>query len=250
MNKKYSEVRVTDDYSIFKFNKLNREVKQSKVNSLKSSIQRTGGNVVSILVDAKNHIIDGQHRFMACKELGLPVKYMYHDGTLTADDLIDINNTSNKWDLNDYAVMFSKQGNPNYAIFMKYRQQYPDLSAGLIAAILENKYTLNNTAAGSLRKRGFQRGELVIMNEPKSKILFNRLKQISTFYDGYNKRSFVYAVIHLSNQPGFDWDKFISKLKIRYPSLFDFPKAADFVKVLIDIYNYRERTKVKFSETI
>jgi hypothetical protein len=50
----------------------------------------------------------------------------------------------------------------------------------------------------------------------------------------------------MSNQAGFDWDKFIPKLQIRHISLFDYPKANDYVKALAEIYNYRERSKVKF----
>jgi hypothetical protein len=163
---------------------------------------------------------------------------------------MDINNTCNKWDPADHALTYAKLGNPNYEIYLKYRQMYPGLSYGIVAAILENKYTLSQSSAGSMSKRGFKNGEFVVMHENKSKVIFNRLKQISTFYSGWNKRAFVYAVIHLSNQSGFDWDKFISKLQIRHVSLFDYPKALDFVKVLTEIYNYRERKKVQFPETI
>jgi hypothetical protein len=36
-------------------------------------------------------------------------------------------------------------------------------------------------------------------------------------------------------------------MKIRSISLFDYPKATDFVKALTEIYNYRERNKITFN---
>lgn len=247
MNKKVSDVRITTDYSMFKFDPLNRSIKKSKLEKLRPSIARTKGNLQSVLVDKDGNIIDGQHRYVVCKSLGLPVRYEVQEAGYTATDIIDINNYSSGWTVSDFAEHYAKKGDSNYQIFMKYRQQYPEIKEGVLCSILENKYTLKNSDTGSMRKRGFQSGTFVVMQEPKAKLFLQKLKEIGTFYKGWNKRSFVYALIHLSNQKDFDWDKFISKLQIRHVSLFDFPKAEDFVKVLIDIYNYRERNKINFN---
>jgi hypothetical protein len=245
MNKKVSEVRVTTDYSRFKFDPLNRSVKKKKLNKLKMSIQRTNGNLQSVLIDANGNIIDGQHRFVVCKMLGLPVKYEIKENGYSAEDIIEMNNNSSNWIPGDYAEHHAKQGNPNYQIFLKYKQQYPELKDGVLCSILENKYTLKSSdTGGSMSKRGFQEGTFVVMQENKAKILLTYLKEISAFYKGWNKRSFVYALIHLSNHKDFVWAKFISKLQIRHLSLFDYPKAEDFVKALTEIYNYRERKKI------
>lgn len=244
MNKKVSEVRVTTDYTRFKFDPLNRSVKPRKVSRLKQSILRTGGNLQSVLIDVNGNIIDGQHRVVVCQELGLPVRYEIADKSYQPGDMIELNNHGSSWVAGDYAEYHAKQGNPSYQIFLKYKEQFPELKDGILCSILENKYTLTNNDTGSLAKRGFQQGEFVVMFENKAKQLLSHLRQISTFYKGWNRRAFIYAVIHLSNAKDFNWDKFIAKLQIRHVSLFDYPKAADFVKVLVDIYNYRERKKL------
>jgi hypothetical protein len=244
MNRKVSEVRVTTDYTRFKFDPLNRTVKSQKVRRLKESITRTGGNLQSVLIDTNGNIIDGQHRVVACKELGLPVRYEIADKNYKSSDMIELNNNGSGWVACDYAEYHAKQGNESYQIFLKYKQQFPELKDGILCSILENKYTLSDTVTGSLAKRGFQQGEFIVMFENKAKTLLNHLRQISSFYKGWNRRAFIYALIHLSNIKGFDWDKFISKLQIRHISLFDYPKAEDFVKVLLDVYNYRERKKL------
>lgn len=247
MNKKVSEVRLTTDYSMFKFDPLNRDVTPAKVERLKPSLARTGGNLQSVLIDAKGYIIDGQHRVVACQQLKLPVRYEIQTNGYTSEDIVEINNNQNDWTLSNYASLYAKKGNVNYQIYLKYRQMYPAFKEGVLSAILENKYSLHNNSSGSLIKRGFQQGTLLVGQEPTAKLMLQKLTEIGEFYPGYHKRSFVHAVIHLSNQPGFNWDKFISKMKIRSISLFDYPKAVDFVKALTEIYNYRERNKITFS---
>jgi len=244
MNKKVSEVRVTTDYNKFKFDPLNRTVKAHKVARLKESIRRTNGNLQSVLIDIKGNIIDGQHRYVACKELGLPIRYEIADKSYTSSDMIELNNNGSGWVAGDYAEYHAKQGNQSYQIFLKYKQQFPELKDGILVSILENKYTLKDGSTSTLSKRHFQKGEFVVMFENKARILLNHLRTISTFYKGWNRRAFIYAVIHLSNCKDFNWDKFIAKLQIKHVSLFDYPKAEDFVKVLLEIYNYRERKKL------
>lgn len=244
MNKKVSEVRITSDYSMFKFDPLNRSIKDSKLTKLKQSIARTKGNLQAVLVDRDGNIIDGQHRYVACKSLGLPVRYTIADNDYKSSDMLELNNNGSGWVTTDYAEYHAKQGNPNYQIFLKYKQQYPELKDGVLCCILENMYTLVNRSGGSMARRGFQEGSFVVMHENKAKTLLANLEIIRTFYKGWNKRAFVYALIHLSNCKDFNWDKFIAKLQIRHISLFDYPKAEDFVKVLVDIYNYRERKKL------
>ena len=244
MNKKVSEVRITTDYTMFKFDPLNRSIKPNKLTKLKQSITRTKGNLQAVLIDQKGNIIDGQHRYVACKTLGLPVKYTIADSGYKASDMLELNNNGSGWLATDFAEYHAKQGNPNYEIFLKYKKLFPELKDGILCSILENRYTLKDTTTGSMSKRGFQEGTFIVMQENKAKTLLTYLREISTFYKGWNRRAFIYALIHLSNCKDFNWDKFIGKLQIRHVSLFDYPKAEDFVKVLADVYNYRERKKL------
>lgn len=246
MNTVVAQVKKTNNYSLFKFNPLNRSIKKNKLKQLRTSIQRTAGNLQSILVDSKYYIIDGQHRFMVCKSLNLPIRYEIRENTYTAEDIIEINNNGSGWNHTDYADHHFKKGNENYGIFLKYRELYPELKEGVLCSILENKYSMNDTSSSNMKRNGFHTGSFVVLQENKAKLLLQKLKDISAFYKGWNRRAFVYAIIHLSNQPSFNWDKFISKMQIKHIGLFEYPRAEDFVKALTEIYNYRERSKIQF----
>ena len=55
-----------------------------------------------IMVDADMRIIDGQHRFYACKELGLPIYYVVKNDVDPEQAMITLNQTSKKWEMMDW----------------------------------------------------------------------------------------------------------------------------------------------------
>jgi hypothetical protein len=68
-------VRRTNDYSKFKFIEFNRPLNLRHVAKLKSKIEYKDMQTI-ITVDYNYGILDGQHRFTAYKELGLPFNYV------------------------------------------------------------------------------------------------------------------------------------------------------------------------------
>lgn len=64
---------VTSDYFRFKILDGNRDVLKSHVNKIKESMKKFGWIGPGIIVNEKFEIIDGQTRFYAAKELGLPM---------------------------------------------------------------------------------------------------------------------------------------------------------------------------------
>ena len=70
-NEKVTEIRETNNYDIFKNMLGNRELKDKNYKKLMRSINEKQ-LIIPILVNEKFEIIDGQHRFSACKSLGKP----------------------------------------------------------------------------------------------------------------------------------------------------------------------------------
>lgn len=67
---------------------------------LKDDIKQTQGNINPIIVNelsnGKFRITEGHHRFLACKSLGLPIKYII-DNRITLDKAIELSDTTSKW---------------------------------------------------------------------------------------------------------------------------------------------------------
>ena len=68
-------VRRTNEYDKFKFIEFNRPINKNHVATLKSKIEHNDMQTI-ITVDYNYGILDGQHRFTAYKELGLPFNYV------------------------------------------------------------------------------------------------------------------------------------------------------------------------------
>lgn len=104
------EILESKDYDKFKFKKDNRDVNKGSVDKIKSSIEKYGyvrANIVK--VDGRFNIIDGQHTFTACKELGLPILYTKID-YLTSNDMKALNIAGMNWRLGDFVKHNSKNG--------------------------------------------------------------------------------------------------------------------------------------------
>lgn len=65
----------TKQYDLFKFSRSSRAVSQDFVSKLMHEYKRYGGQDYPVLVNPDMTIRDGQHRFVAAMQLGLPVTY-------------------------------------------------------------------------------------------------------------------------------------------------------------------------------
>src|ERR1035438_3196611 len=100
------------NYSNFKMVDNNRNINNGLVERLTHSIEKLGYiEARPILVNDNMEIIDGQHRFLACKKLGLPIVYAQYNGEATDEDIIvELNTTQLIWRLADYIHHYAVKG--------------------------------------------------------------------------------------------------------------------------------------------
>jgi hypothetical protein len=112
------------DYHKFNFLKENRDIKTSVVKRIEESIKEFGvipGN--PIVVDKDFNIIDGQHRFTAFKNLGLPVSYVIIEGDVIAKAMA-LNANQSQWQLIDYIRSYAEQNVDCYRKLLKFEEKY------------------------------------------------------------------------------------------------------------------------------
>jgi hypothetical protein len=91
----------------------------------------------------------------------------------------------------------------------------------------------------------FEDGELKIHNEKQSRIIAGQFLDLRPFFEGFNKRAFVSAMIGIFQHENYSHDEFINKLKMRGAPRLDFCQNAEQYKLLVeDIFNFKRRTKV------
>lgn len=90
------EINKTTDYSIFKKLETNRNV--VKTNALVKSIKELDLTKYSPIIVSENfRIIDGQHRFDACKQLGLPIYFIIMHVKDVDRAMIVLNKCQSQW---------------------------------------------------------------------------------------------------------------------------------------------------------
>jgi hypothetical protein len=229
--------RSTTEYKQFSFLMDNRQTARAHVNKLKLAIKEKPEilEVQPILVNEKMEIIDGQHRFVAASELGVPVHFTIVDG-LDIDTARDMNVLQRKWNVDDYAYSYAKAGNLNYRAFNEYRQEYPGLPATVLMIVMSG-------ADGGSHGMMFRTGRFV-MKRAKTEIdwILEKLIEIRTTVSGaipINK-AFVTALMQSVDKTEFDIEEFIRQLQTKPEMYHRTSTVRDALRMIEDIYNYRK----------
>lgn len=112
----------TYNYEMFETVNGNRFVSSLNYTKLIKSIEEKQ-LLIPICVNEKMQIIDGQHRFNACKELKRPVQFYIAEG-YTIDDVKRANLVGKNWVKTDFLNLYLSQNNPNYLSFEELLRIY------------------------------------------------------------------------------------------------------------------------------
>ena len=127
-------VKVTDEYDLFTFANGNRGINPKHVKELRKSMETIGVIPTPIIVNEKMEIIDGQHRFEACKMLSQNVYYLVVPGT-TMKHAAAMNANNKSWRLEDFLNYYVNEGLPDY-VFIKRLSNISSLSLANLLRIL------------------------------------------------------------------------------------------------------------------
>ena len=242
-NKTYGKILETNDYGKFKLINGNRVIDTSKVRRLIESMKEKQ-LVIPIIVNEKFEIIDGQHRFMACKELKYPVYYITIKG-YGIEDVKRSNLISSTWDSSAFLNLYCSKGLDEYITLQHFVQEYKVA----ISVILGLKAELSDSSTRK-EEREFRAGNFKF-EDTEARIL-EFLESLSLFENYKYKRntSFLKAYFTLFNRPEFDEKIMISQYKkLSYKLIEQFDRTKDgFLDVLVNrIYSYRPAAKNKLT---
>lgn len=227
-------VQKTTNYSEFKFLGANREVNRGHVESLKQAFEEVGNltQVQPILVNENMSVIDGQHRFTACQELGLPIYYTVLDG-LGINTARSMNLLHRSWTVADYAKSYADAGNPNYQAYLRLKEDY-----GFSHSVLL-RYIYNTENKAILKE--FRQGELVVSDEPATRERLDKLAEANAYTNLARDKAFAMAFLSITNSPLYNQAHMLSKLE-NYGELFlhQYVTIDDNRRQLEELYNYHQ----------
>jgi hypothetical protein len=225
----------TTNYSKFLFSKENREIKTKTVVAIKESMLKFGfipGRPV--LVTKEWIIIDGQHRFLAARDLGISVEFEIVEGDFI-DKMILLNSTQSNWTLEDYVNSYANQNVDCYRKLLKFKEKYElNLSCAIVLLF-----------GAGVKTSDIRKGEILKTN-PNADRMAEYILNCSTI--SYNKdQKFVRAIVSVYEKLTRSQ---LIKLKSRLIVVPALSNSTDFVIAFENIINKGKRGdyKVKLSK--
>lgn len=132
-------VQNTKQYDKFNLMSTNRQINRGHVELLKQSFTENGNltMVQPILVNERHQIIDGQHRFQACKELEVPIYFTMVEG-VGISHARSMNILQKNWTTIDFAYSYANEGRQAYKNFVGLVEDYPDFGHSVLLTYLYN----------------------------------------------------------------------------------------------------------------
>lgn len=238
-------IKKTKSYEMFIFREDNREkIDQSHVKRLVESIKsRNLLELRPIVVNDQMEVIDGQHRLMAAKQLGVEIYYQ-QEKNLDAQDIIKMN-ISKPWTIADY---FNFYCHHQYDEYMKLKKFMQDNNISLKVAL--------TMAVGQLRVGfiDFRNGKFQFKYETLNEEVqtcwntINYIKKINGFSSYTSSNRFWKALLKLVRHRFFDEEKWLSNMQKMIDHFSPKAREEDYISMLQTVYNWRNNTRINLIE--
>jgi len=255
----HTPVLTTTNYELFGFLKGNRDIDDGNLNKIKeSSLQKQIlESAIIVGYDPDDFhgvyfkIIEGQHRFIAWKELGLPISFVVrkdfdvNDYDKSIADIQLLNTANKEWDVTNFMGSRAILGETPYVLYKEIYDKYKRITdLGFEHEIIF--YVLNSMKnRKKLNHRDFKAGQLELTLEDAQK-LDATLKELSLYLgkiNDFGKRYYLKALVDIINTEDVDKER----LRDKMDKWRDFPFSKDktfSLKYLVEhIYNDRLKSK-------
>jgi len=234
-------VHVTYDYNLFKLHSSNRPPNHwpKIAKSLKKKDMSRYVPIIVIATDEGYIIIDGQGRYFACMELGLPIYYIIAED-IGVEDIATFNTGQENWKPLDYLNFYANQGKLHYVRIKQFLSEHSNMKIRYIQSLWQ---------AGSRKMSAsevFNTGEYTFPAEAAKKaaivsqMLFAIEKNVPK-KELKNTYSLVCALSSISLLDGFEPNRMIQQVK-KYPYVFRAQADQTHYKQILEtLYNYRKR---------
>ena len=249
-----NQVNETNDYSMFKTLEGNRHVNKLHVKRLKESFQKSY-LLSPIIVNEKFEIIDGQHRFEAAKQIGVPVNFLVAPN-YGLKEVQMLNENMKNWGKLDYLNAYCDLKYPEYLKFRNFMRRFNEFGIAASETILTNKlsgghenrssseFKSETNSRGTYAIRFFQEGDLEIPDYDLAVENAEKIMMMKPYYDGFNRNTFVRAMIGIFKIDYFNHAKLLERLNANPTALQHCANVTQYKLLVEDIYNFRSREKV------
>jgi hypothetical protein len=234
-------VQETKNYDLFKLMDGNREVNSAHLKKIIESMK--GQYLISpIIVNEGFEIMDGQHRFNSCRELGAPVLFIQVKG-YGLEEVQRYNTNSKNWNPNDYMSSYIELGNKKYELYKTVKDTFGfnhiQILSLLAGGRVDGKRDLIKFRNGNIEIRG---------NTDRIFKMGSMIQDFGKMYDGYKRPAFFKACVTMFKNKKYDHDVMLKKLSRQTDRLQHCATEEGYLRKMEDIFNHHSRgERIKFS---
>lgn len=241
LKNKSTDIKTSKDYDKFKLTTSagNRPINENHVKAIiRSYKEKNLAQYFPILVNSEYEIFDGQHRFLALKELGLEVPYMVAED-LQIRYLLLINQNQKNWKLNDFINNQADQGDEDCI-----RLRDDNKSLGVDFGTLYRMANKKRLVMEDIEKYKIR------YSEAHSKSIHPIIEEIEIFSgkDFFKNGNFISAYMAVRDVMGFDYP-ILKRQYQKRPDALQKGIGEQYFKNLIAIYNHNLSRKNQLSYT-
>lgn len=227
----FGNIMVTENYDMFKKIGGNRKINKANYAKIVKSMKEEQ-LIIPIVVNEKYEIIDGQHRFTACKDLGKPV-YFYMVRGYGLEQVKRANIASSNWKKENYLDMFVAEGNETYKEFEEIKERY-DLNISNLLKIFAIVQEKQSARVGY----EFENGTFTLDGKMEVLRFLTALEDFN-FFKFYKSNNFLIAFTRLYFKSEYDHDKMKTKLITHRNSLEKRSTSDEYLVLLCNrIYSF------------
>ena len=227
----FGNIMVTENYDMFKKIGGNRKLNKANYAKIVKSMKEEQ-LIIPIVVNEKYEIIDGQHRYTACKDLGKPI-YFYMVRGYGLEQVKRANIASSNWKKENYLDMFVAEGNEVYKEFEEIKERY-DLNISNLLKIFAIVQEKQNARVGY----EFENGTFTLDGKMEVLRFLTALEDFN-FFKFYKSNNFLIAFTRLYFKSEYDHDKMKTKLITHRNSLEKRSTSDEYLVLLCNrIYSF------------
>lgn len=230
-NEKVTDIRKTNNYDMFKSMLGNRKLKDKNYRKLMRSMNEKQ-LIIPILVNEKFEIIDGQHRYEACKSLEKPLYYYVVPG-YEIEDVKRANLVSCNWGTEDYLNLHIQLNKKEYIDF----KGIIDRNKLRISQLLEIVSVLERKEYARV-KLSFEDGTFQMYNAMEVQTFLMELSDFKALKESSTPK-FTKAFLKLYVYENYKHELMQRKLRTLSHKLKKQPTIVDYLSMLVnDVYAF------------
>ena len=236
-----NQILQTTNYDKFRDIRGNREINRKHLLKLQGSILENNMlDLNPIIVNDRMEVLDGQHRLLACKNLGIPVSYIVAANGGIAEVRM-LNTNVRNWTMRNYLDCYVTRGFEEY---LKVKNFMEKTGSTLGVATLLLSGNLSKSSQSIINN--FRNGDFRANQEEYAYDFMKKLEDISKFCEDncYLSRDFVTALGYVYRK-GFSHKHLLEKMTESHTRFTGLRTRKQYIRKFEDILSWRSKVPVR-----